>query len=166
MKNKAFNLALAIVILCAGFSVVGCSGLSGTGSDNQQKTPIEQARDYVSILDSCAADLSSKYDELVEAYTKDDTIAARLKIEELKDILDKAANLEVPPALKEEGTKYQSACNDLKDALFSLEEASKTSKSGQNVDSLISDASSKYESAVQTLKDADAAIQSKLEKLK
>ena len=166
MKNRAFSLALAIVILCAGFSVVGCSGLTGTGSDEQQKTPIEQARDYVSNLDSCAADLSSKYDELVEAYTKDDTVAVRLKIEELKDTLDKAANLEVPPSLKDEGEKYKSACNDLKEALSSLEEAAKSSKTGKNVDGLISDASSKYESAVQALKDADAALQSKLEKLK
>lgn len=165
MKSKFLNIALAALIMCGGASLVGCA--SSTSSNSiQVKSPYEQAQIYVNSLNPVASDLSTKYSELASSYSSGDTVAIRLKINEIEETLDKVASIEIPAALSDEGKKYQSACEDMKSALSLMEEATKSDISADDATAKVKEAQVKYDSAVKSFNEADGSLKTKLNQLK
>ena len=164
MRSKFLNIVLAALIVCGGFSLVGCATTSS--STMQTKTPYEQAQTYVNSLNSVASDLSTKYGELASTYSSGDAVATRLKINEIEETLDKVASIEVPAALSDEGKKYQSACEDMKSALSLMEEATKSDTTAADAATKVQEAQVKYDAAVKSFNEADESLKSKLNNLK
>lgn len=161
--SKGF-VALALVS-CVMLS--GCSGTMQTGADQEVlKTPTEQAEDYVSAIDSHAAEISKKADEYITAIGQSDTVAAKLKFDEITAALDDCANVEIPDNLKDEGEKYKQACTDLKDALSGLNEVANGKVSEGDVQSKVQEAQEKYEKAATGLEEADKSLKEKVDNLK
>lgn len=149
------------------FCVSGCGSLNPMGQlQEQAKTPLQQAQDFVSSLDSKAAEVSKKADEYIEAIGKSDSVAAKLKFDEIIKSLDEGANLEVPDELKEEGEKYKNACNNLKDALNSLNDVANGATTDADLASKLAEAQSKYDEAAKALEEADKSLNDKMNELK
>ena len=156
------------VVFCAScMFLTGCAGMtpSTTGQDIQ-KTPLEQTQDYVTSVDSHASEISKKADEYIEAIGKSDTVAAKLKLEEVLKALDECANVETPDAIKDEGERYKQACNNLKEALNSLNDVANGKVAQSDLQTKLQEAQDKYTQAATTLSDADKSLNNKLEELK
>jgi DNA repair ATPase RecN len=161
-KATATLAALGIVL-----TLSACGTTNPLSSTQEQvKTPLEQAQDYVTSLDSKSAEISKKADEYIEAVGKSDSVAAKLKLEEITKTLDECANLQVPDELKDEGEKYKSACNSLKDAVNSLNEVASSSSSTLDLANKVSEAQTKYDQAAKSLQEADKSLNDKLTELK
>lgn len=155
-------LATLLVVFC----VSGCGSLNPMNQLGEQvKTPLQQAQDFVSSLDSKAAEVSKKADEYIEALGKSDSVAAKLKFDEIIKTLDEGANIEVPDELKDEGEKYKNACNNLKDALNSLNDVANGSLTDADLASKLAEAQSKYDEAAKALEEADKSLNEKMNEL-
>lgn len=158
-------------LICLSFAVFSLSGCEGSplnpvlSMQEAQETPLQKAQEYVSSIDSRAAELSIKADEYVQAIGKSDNVAAKLKLEEVVSTLDDCANLEVPDSLKDEGEKYKQACTDLKEALNSLNDVANGKIAEAELQFKVQEAQQKYEEAVKNLGDADTSLQDKVKQI-
>ena len=165
MKNCFKGLLAFVLVSC--FALSGCAGFtSAASSKDAQKTPLEQAQDYVTAIDSHAAEISKKADEYITAVGKSDTVAAKLKFDEISAALDECANVEIPEALSDEGEKYKQACTGLKDALAGLNDVANGKVAEADVQAKVQEAQDAYTQASQKLSEADSSIKDKLDNLK
>lgn len=164
---KKFLTFLMAFVCLVSVSMAGCSDFISTGAEQDvQKTPLQQTQEYVSSIDSHAAEISKKADEYIEAIGKSDSVAAKLKFAEITTVLDECVSLEIPDAVKSEGEQYRQACSNLKDALSGMNDIANGNVSDAEVQTKAQDAQDKYEKAVKSLKDADQGIKDKLDNLK
>ena len=164
--NK-FLKGLFVVTLVSCVMLTGCSGTtSASSSKDTLKTPVEQAEEYVSSIDSHAAEISKKADEYITAVGKSDTVASKLKFEEIGAALDECANVEIPETLSDEGEKYKQACTNLKEALASLNDVANGKVAEDDVNAKVQEAQDKYGEAAKTLEEADKSLKEKVEELK
>ena len=164
---KKFFGGLFAIVLTSCFALTGCAGLTSANSaQDVEKTPLQQTQEYVSSIDSHAADISKKADEYITAIGKSDAVAAKLKFEEITAALDECAKVEIPDAIKDEGEKYKQACTDLKDALSGLNDIANGKVTEADMQTKMQEAQDKYTQASTNLSDADKALNEKLEEIK
>ena len=164
--NRCFK-GLVTLAFASCLMMTGCSGLTSTGpSTDIPKTPVEQAEEYVSSIDSHAAEISKKADEFITAIGKSDTVAAKLKFEEITAALDECANVEIPETLNDEGEKYKQACTNLKDALSALYDVANGKVAEADVQAKVQEAQDKYTEAAKALEEADKTLKDKVDELK
>lgn len=167
MKKLFRNCLVALSALLVVVALGGCSGsmTNLTSTQDAQKTPLQLAEEYVKSIDSHSADISKKADEYIEAVGKSDSVAAKLKLEEITKALDDAANLTVPETLKDEGGKYSQAAKDLKDALVALNDVVAGKVSADDAASRVEQLQQSYEGAAKNLEEADKSLQEKVKSL-
>ena len=163
---KKITMSFVAFVFASCVALTGCSGMALTTGQGAQKTPVQQVQEYVTSIDSNSAELSKEADEYITAIGKSDTVAAKLKFEEITSTLDKCANVEIPDAIKDEGEKYKQACTDLKDALSALNDIANGKVSEADLQTKMQEAQDKYTQASTNLSDADKALNEKLEELK
>ena len=168
MKRCCKGLFVFLFVTCAVFSLSGCEGspLNPVLSMQEaQETPLQKAQEYVTAVDSRAAELSVKADEYVQALGKGDNVAAKLKLEEVAASLDDLSNIEIPDSLKDEGEKYKQAATGLKEALNSLNDVANGKGSESDLKSKLQEAQQKYDEAAKNLSDADTSLQEKVQQM-
>ena len=164
--NKLLKRLFAF--MCAACMCVflsGCSGMVSASDKDTYKSPQELAEEYVSSIDSHAAEVSKKADEYITSLGKADSVAAKLKFEEIAAVLDETANLEVPEVIKDEGEKYKEACTNLKDALTSLNDVANGKVAEVDVQQSVTQIQEKYDAAAASLEEADKNLKDKIENL-
>ena len=167
MKKILTKTTALLAVFGMVLTLTACGTTNPLSTNQEQiKTPLEQAQDFVSSLDSKSAEISKKADEYIEAVGKSDSVAAKLKLEEITKTLDESANLTVPDELKDEGEKYKNACNSLKEAIVSLNEVATNSSTATDLASKVAEAQTKYDEAAKSLQEADKSLNDKLTELK
>jgi hypothetical protein len=170
---KRFGI-LAVCVVVSVVFLTGCSGRFGsssTSSQEQATTPYSEATSYVSQIKAYADTLSSKSAEFTTAVSGKDTVTIRLKLSEMTDALQSAADLSVPDSIKDEGEKYSQACKTLKDVISEYGNIICTAIEGggsvNDTDTLqkLSDLQTRYEEAAKSLESADSSLDTKLESL-
>ena len=165
MKNGLKGLLALVCATCMCFLLVGCAGSTSSSDTQAQKSPQQLAEEYVSSIDSHAAEISKKADEYITALGESDTVAAKLKLEEITTALDEVVNMEIPDAIEDEGGKYKEACTNLKDALNGLNDVANGKVAEGDVQKTIEQAQEKYDSAAKSLEEADSSLKDKIETL-
>ena len=167
MKKLIIKWFACLGSLLVVVSLSGCSGylMNPTSLQDAQKTPLQLSQEYIKSIDSNAADISKKADEFIEAVGKSDSVAGKLKFDEITQTLEEVANLSVPETLKDEGEKYSQAAKDLKDSLQALNDVVSGKVSASEASSKIEQLQQSYEGAVRNLEEADKSLQEKVKTL-
>ena len=165
MKNAFKGLLTLVCATCMCIVLAGCSGVTSASDKDVQKTPQQLAEEYIISVDSHAAEISKKADEYVKALGESDTVAAKLKFEEITAVLDETANIEIPEAIQDEGEKYKQACTNLKDALNGLNDVANGKVAEGDLQQAVTQAQEKYDAAAKGLEEADSTLKEKVESL-